>query len=193
MAIDTETPCSGDLLGVIGRLARTGQALRYSERDLTTNVFCRKRGWRNLLHWLAPLTLAFVSTTPSQAILGGAMRGFCTPFDGVVGLNEITTPVYWTGIFVGAKTKNGLSHELAPRLMYCRRSATKLADRREHFPSMPEQHADVFEILIGQMAKRRDINPILGKALRVLGHAERCEPVRNLLHRGPASGGVILA
>ena len=79
------------------------------------------------------------------------------------------------------------------RLRYCRRSTTKLADRREHFPSMPEQDADVFEILIGQMAKRRDIDPILGKALRVLGHAERFEPVRNLLHRSPASGGVILA
>jgi len=58
---------------------------------------------------------------------------------------------------------------------------------------MPEQDADVFEILIGQVAKRRDIDPILGKALRVLGHAERFEPVRNLLHRSPASGGVILA
>jgi hypothetical protein len=27
--------------------------------------------------------------------------------------------------------------------------------------------------------------PVLGKALRVLGHAELFEPVRNLLHRGP--------
>ena len=58
---------------------------------------------------------------------------------------------------------------------------------------MPEQDADVFEILIGQMAQRRDIDPILRKALRVLGHAERFEPVRDLLHRSAASGGIILA
>ncbi len=51
---------------------------------------------------------------------------------------------------------------------------------------MPEQDADVFEILIGQMAKRRDIDPILGKGLRVLGHAELFEPIRHLLHRGPS-------
>jgi len=58
---------------------------------------------------------------------------------------------------------------------------------------MPEQDADVFEILIGQMAQRRDIDAILRKALRVLGHAERFEPVRDLLDRSPASGGIILA
>ena len=60
----------------------------------------------------------------------------------------------------------------------------RLADGREHFPPMPKQDADVLEILIGQMAQYRDINFVLGKALRVLGHAELFEPVRNLLHRG---------
>jgi hypothetical protein len=49
---------------------------------------------------------------------------------------------------------------------------------------MPEQNADVLEILIGQMAECRDIDPVLGKALGVLGHAELSEPIRNLLHRG---------
>jgi hypothetical protein len=39
--------------------------------------------------------------------------------------------------------------------------------------------------LIGQMGKCRDIDPVIGKTLRVLGHAERLKPVRNLLHRGP--------
>ena len=43
--------------------------------------------------------------------------------------------------------------------------------------------AEVFEVLIGQMAERRDTNAVLSKALRVLGHAELFEPVRNLLHR----------
>ena len=48
---------------------------------------------------------------------------------------------------------------------------------------MPEQDAKILEVLIGQVAKDRDINAVLGKTLRVLGHAELFEPVRNLLHR----------
>ena len=44
---------------------------------------------------------------------------------------------------------------------------------------MTKQDADVLEVLIGQMAERRDINAVLSKALRVLGHAELFEPVRN--------------
>jgi hypothetical protein len=36
----------------------------------------------------------------------------------------------------------------------CWRSRTgKLADGREHFPPMPERHANVLEVLIGQMAQ----------------------------------------
>jgi len=50
---------------------------------------------------------------------------------------------------------------------------------------MPERDAKVFEVLIGQVAKHGDVDVALGKALRVLGHAELFEPVRNLLHRGP--------
>ena len=57
-------------------------------------------------------------------------------------------------------------------------------DRAQHFPPMPERDADLFEVLIGQIAEDRDIDVVLGKALRVLGHAELFEPVRNLLHRG---------
>ena len=52
---------------------------------------------------------------------------------------------------------------------------------------MPERDAELLEVLIGQVAKNRDINVALGKALRVLGHAELFEPVRNLLHRGPVA------
>ncbi len=51
---------------------------------------------------------------------------------------------------------------------------------------MPERHANVLEVLIGQMAQYRDINFVLGKALGVLGHAELFEPVHNLRHRCPA-------
>jgi hypothetical protein len=36
---------------------------------------------------------------------------------------------------------------------------------------VPEQDADVLEVLIGKMGKYREINPVFGKALCVLGHA----------------------
>jgi hypothetical protein len=48
---------------------------------------------------------------------------------------------------------------------------------------MPEQDADLLEVLIGQMAENRDINSVICKARSVLGHTERFEPVRNPLHR----------
>jgi hypothetical protein len=79
---------------------------------------------------------------------------------------------------VGARLLSGCKFGCRPG------SAGKLTDRREYFSPMPKGDADVFEILIGQIAKYRDINPVLGKALRVLGHAELFEPVSNLLHRG---------
>ena len=37
---------------------------------------------------------------------------------------------------------------------------------------MSKRDAKLFEVLIGQVAKDRDIDIALGKALRVLGHAE---------------------
>jgi hypothetical protein len=67
----------------------------------------------------------------------------------------------------------------------CRGSGGKLADGSEHFPPMPEQDADVLEVLIGQMGNCRDINPVFSKTLGVLGHAEPFEPVCNLLHSRP--------
>ena len=51
---------------------------------------------------------------------------------------------------------------------------------------MPERcHANLFEVLIGQVAQNREINIVLSKALNMLGHTELFEPVRNLLHRNP--------
>ena len=38
---------------------------------------------------------------------------------------------------------------------------------------------------LGHDVKHRHIDLVLGKALRVFGHAEVIEPVRNRLHRGP--------
>ena len=71
------------------------------------------------------------------------------------------------------------------RLRRCRSVTGKLRNRTQHLPPMPERDAKLFEVLIGQVAKDGGIDVALGKALRVLGHAERFEPVRNLLHRGP--------
>src|SRR6516164_1548215 len=79
---------------------------------------------------------------------------------------------------VGARLHSGCKFGCRPG------SAGKLTDRREYLSPMPKGDADVFEILIGQIAKYRDINTVLGKGPRVLGHAEFFEPVSNLLHRG---------
>jgi hypothetical protein len=63
----------------------------------------------------------------------------------------------------------------------------KLRNRRQHLSSMAEQDADLLKVLVGQVPKDRDIDSVLGKTLRVLGHAELFEPVRNLLHCGAPS------
>src|SRR4029077_10544942 len=47
-----------------------------------------------------------------------------------------------------------------------------------------ERDTKLFKVLIGQVAKDGGVDVALDKALRVLGHAELFEPVRNLLHRG---------
>jgi hypothetical protein len=65
------------------------------------------------------------------------------------------------------------------------RGVAQFGDGREYFPAMPERDADVLEILIRQKAEYRDINFILGKALRVLPETKLSKPVRNLLHAVP--------
>jgi hypothetical protein len=50
---------------------------------------------------------------------------------------------------------------------------------------VPEQDADVLEVLIGQMGERRDFNPVFSKTPCILGHAEFFEPIGNLLHWRP--------
>ena len=44
--------------------------------------------------------------------------------------------------------------------------------------SIAENNTEVFRILIGQVAKHRQINAVFRKALHVLGHAEAVKPVR---------------
>jgi len=60
---------------------------------------------------------------------------------------------------VGARLLSGCKFGCRPG------SAGKLTDRREYFSPMPKGDPEVFEILIGQIAKYRDINPVLGKGL----------------------------
>ena len=45
----------------------------------------------------------------------------------------------------------------------------------------------LFQVLVCQMGQDSEGNVVLGKAFRVLGHAELLEPVLNLLHRGPTA------
>jgi len=53
----------------------------------------------------------------------------------------------------------------------------EIAHRAQHFQPVPERNAKIFEMLIGQVGKNGHINVVLGKPLRVLGHAELIEPV----------------
>ena len=46
----------------------------------------------------------------------------------------------------------------------------------------PEQHANVFEVLVGQMAENREINAVLGEALGILPQPEFLQPFRDRLH-----------
>src|SRR5262249_38283568 len=66
-----------------------------------------------------------------------------------------------------------------------RDGATKLGNRCQHPSPMPEQDADVLEILIGQMAENREINAILGEALGVVPQPEFVQPRRDRLHCSP--------
>jgi hypothetical protein len=65
---------------------------------------------------------------------------------------------------------------------------------------VPEQDADVLEVLIGKMGKDRDVDAVLRKCAGVLGQAEPCEPIGYFLHRrprpaewprGPAGWGIL--
>jgi hypothetical protein len=39
----------------------------------------------------------------------------------------------------------------------------KLPDGGKHYPPMPEQYANVLQVLIGQMAERRDTNSVFSR------------------------------
>ena len=71
-----------------------------------------------------------------------------------------------------------------------KRDRGEFADRTQHLAAITEDDAKVFQILIRQVAKNREINAVFDKALGILGHAELLEPVPNLLHRGPVPGRI---
>jgi hypothetical protein len=48
--------------------------------------------------------------------------------------------------------------------------------------NMPKGDAEFFQALICQVRQDRGVDVVLGKALRVLGHAELFEPMRKVLH-----------
>jgi hypothetical protein len=56
---------------------------------------------------------------------------------------------------------------------------------------MAERHnPEISEVLVGQLSNDAFIDVIFNKALNVLRHAERFEPIRNLLH-GDHQGPVV--
>jgi hypothetical protein len=63
-----------------------------------------------------------------------------------------------------------------------RGSASKLTDCTQNLTAITKDDAEVFQVLIGQVAKNRKINAVFSKTSRVLGHAERFEPIGDLLH-----------
>src|SRR4029077_1049201 len=63
-----------------------------------------------------------------------------------------------------------------------RGSASKLTDCTQNLAAITKDNAEVFQVLICQVAQNRKINAVFSKASRVLGHAELFEPIGNLLH-----------
>ena len=67
------------------------------------------------------------------------------------------------------------------------RGVAQFGDGCKYFPAMPERDADVLEILIRQEAEYRDINFILGKALRVFARDQVVEASSQSAARSPAT------
>jgi hypothetical protein len=61
---------------------------------------------------------------------------------------------------------------------------SKRPDRAQHLAAMTNGDAKPVKVLFCQLGKNVEVNVVFGKTLRVLGHTEFFQPVRNLLHRG---------
>ena len=62
-----------------------------------------------------------------------------------------------------------------------------------HLPTITEDDTEIFQVLISQVAKDGELNAILSKTLRVLGHAERFEPDRDLRPRAHLPPPIVAA
>ena len=87
-------------------------------------------------------------------------------------------------VAVGVGNRYG-DRSLLPCHLRGARGVPQLVNRAQNFPAIAERDTDVFQVLIGQVAKDSEINAVFSKALRVLRHAEFFKPVSNLSHRDP--------
>src|SRR6185369_5209627 len=94
---------------------------------------------------------------------------------------------------LGVVSPSWLDIQGCRRCRYGSRDVAEIPDRTPHLQPMAERNAKVFEMLIGQVRENGHINVVLGKSLRVLGHAELFEPVGNLLHRSRLGGFALSA
>ncbi|HVI61841.1 MAG TPA: hypothetical protein VM910_04490 [Bradyrhizobium sp.] len=54
------------------------------------------------------------------------------------------------------------------------RSGWKLCDRAQNLAAMPQQNAEILEVLLGQIADDREVDGVVGEPLGVLTQADRC-------------------
>src|SRR5262249_20332442 len=64
----------------------------------------------------------------------------------------------------------------------CRSDPIKLRDRAQNLATMPEQNAEVLEVLLRQIADDREVNGVVGEPLGVLTQADRFKPLGNAFH-----------
>jgi hypothetical protein len=74
----------------------------------------------------------------------------------------------------------------------CNFPGFKVGNCPQHFAAITENDAQFLQVMIGQVGKNRNINSVFGKTL-LLGHAELCEPICDLLHRQPPGCAIIQA
>src|SRR4029077_20526001 len=85
---------------------------------------------------------------------------------------------------VAEHDRNLAALSVVPRLGLergCRRGR-ELGDCCQHLAPMPDRDAKFLQVLICQMTEDRGVDIVLGKALGVLGHTERGQPLRNCGH-----------
>ena len=71
--------------------------------------------------------------------------------------------------------------------MHLSGGGANLSNRAQHFAAMPDPNTNVLEILLGQIAQDAyGVDPVIGKALGVLGHGERGQPLRDRGHPLPS-------